>query len=116
MTQITYPQRPPTRGSQYYRMLKQEITKKDHSQKLFTVTFSAATESGGNMNNQSLDEQRFIIDLVFKPEEPKLRLRPAETQLLLSYIGEILKEIEEEEKQMIKESDTEGANKTVSET
>ncbi len=47
------------------------------------------------------NEQQFLIDLVFKPTEPGLKLRPAETQLLLAYIGEILKEIEIEESRII---------------
>ena len=38
-----------------------------------------------------------MIDLIFKPKEPGLKLRIEETQLLLAYISEILKEIEEEE-------------------
>jgi hypothetical protein len=33
----------------------------------------------------------------FKPIEPGLKLRPEETQLFLAYIGEILKELEDEE-------------------
>ena len=45
-----------------------------------------------------MDEAQFLIDLVFKPVSPHLRLPPAETQLLLAYIGEILKEIEAGEK------------------
>lgn len=47
-----------------------------------------------------MSEEQFLIDLIFKPNEPGLRLRPAETQLLLAYISEILQEIEEEEKQL----------------
>ncbi len=48
------------------------------------------------MNESPQNEQEFLINLIFKPEEPGLRLRPTETQLLLAYIGEILKEVEEE--------------------
>ncbi len=48
-------------------------------------------------NQQPRNEQQFMIDLVFKPIEPGLKLRPEETQLLLAYLGEILKEIEEEQ-------------------
>ncbi len=43
-------------------------------------------------------EPKMIIDLVFKPIEPGLKLRLEETQLLLAYMGEILKEIEEEQR------------------
>lgn len=42
---------------------------------------------------------RNVSNMVFKPVSPHLRLPPAETQLLLAYIGEILKEIEAEENQ-----------------
>ena len=49
------------------------------------------------MDKQELNEQRFLIDLIFKPNEPGLKLRPEETQLLLSYIGEILEELEADE-------------------
>jgi hypothetical protein len=34
--------------------------------------------------------------LAFRPNVPGLGLRPTETQMLLSYIGAILKEIEDE--------------------
>lgn len=50
-----------------------------------------------------LDEQRVLIDLLFKPNAHGLKFRPAEIQLLLQYIGEILKEIEVEEKLILEE-------------
>ena len=49
------------------------------------------------MNNPASAEQQFIIDLIFKPNEPKTKLSAEETQLLLSYLGEILKELEADE-------------------
>lgn len=55
------------------------------------------------MNESPQNEQEFLINLIFKPEEPELRLRPAETQLLLAYIGEILKEVEIEERRILEE-------------
>ena len=55
------------------------------------------------MNKSPRPEQRFLVDLIFKTEEPGMRLRPAETQLLLAYIGEILKEVESEEQRIIAE-------------
>ena len=54
-----------------------------------------------------MNEQQLLIDLAFKPMVPGLKLRPAESQLLLAYIGEILKEIEEEEKNIIQEENNE---------
>jgi hypothetical protein len=92
-----HPNQPPIRTSNRYAQIKQEITapkeKAEPNQKdLFTVTITAASKEG-----EPMDEQQFLIDLVFKPIELGLKLRPEETQLLLAYIGEILKEIEEEE-------------------
>lgn len=55
------------------------------------------------MNEKSSSEQRFLIGFTLRPEEPGYRLRPAETQLLLAYAGEILQEIEIEEKRIIEE-------------
>ena len=63
---------------------------------LFTMHISATSEKGAPMNIA----QNFLIDLIFKPDEPGLKLRPQETQLLLSHIGEILMELEEEDQQM----------------
>ena len=60
---------------------------------LFTMSITATTKEGAT----PMDEAQFLINLVFKPVSPHLRLPPAETQLLLAYIGEILKEIEMEE-------------------
>jgi hypothetical protein len=54
-------------------------------------------------NQQTTDEQQFLVDLIFKPNESGLKLRPQETQLLLAYIGEILKEVEDEENLIAKE-------------
>jgi hypothetical protein len=55
------------------------------------------------MNESPINEEQFLIELIFKPKEPGLRLRPAETQLLLAYIGEILQEVELEEKRILEE-------------
>jgi predicted RNA-binding protein len=52
-------------------------------------------------NEEHLNERQFIIELAFKPLVPNLKLRPQESQLLLAYIGEILKEIEEEERRIV---------------
>jgi len=45
-----------------------------------------------------MDEHQFIIDLAFKPFVSGLKLTPEQSQLILSHIGELLQEIEEEEK------------------
>jgi len=106
MTDYQQPHRPPIRGLQHYNILKQEITQRPNRKDLFTMTINASTQQKGeNMDNQlnGVEERQFLIDLIFKPNEPGLRLRPAETQLLLAYMGEILKEIEEEEKLIIEE-------------
>ena len=100
MSDSDQPTRPPHRGR--YAALTPEasnsITQDASQNELFTLTIIATTDKGGNMDQQLLNEQQFLIDLIFKPKEPGLKLRIEETQLLLAYIGEILKEIEEEEK------------------
>jgi len=66
---------------------------------LFTMSITATTKEGAT----PMDEAQFLINLIFKPEVPRLRLRPEETQLLLAYFGEILKEVEVEEQRIIEE-------------
>ena len=89
------PHRPVGRDHQHYAELKQELTQRHNKQDLFSIILTAATKKEEPMN-----EQQFLIDLIFKPKAEGLRLRPAETQLLLAYIGEILKEVKAEEEQM----------------
>ncbi len=48
-------------------------------------------------------DKQFVVDMQFKPTEPGQKLRPAEARLFLSYIGEILGEIEVEERHIIEE-------------
>lgn len=95
---LAEPHRPLARGLNHYKRLKQELTERKSKQDLFSIVLTASTREGEPMN-----EQQFLIDLVFKPSESGLRLRPAETQLLLAYIGEILSEVEIEEKRILEE-------------
>jgi hypothetical protein len=81
--------RPQRNGVNRYAALKERRVD------LFEMNLKAACDKGDRM-----DEGQFLIELVFKPLEPNLKLRPAESQLLLAYIGEILKEIEEEERKV----------------
>lgn len=55
------------------------------------------------MDKEPQDKDKFSVEITFKPEEPGCRLRPAETRLLLAYMGEILQEIEVEERRIIEE-------------
>ena len=55
------------------------------------------------MDEQTKPKLGLSVNLTFKPEEPGCRLRPAETRLLLAYIGEILQEVEVEERRIIAE-------------
>ena len=55
------------------------------------------------MDESAISKQQSGIKLEFKPDEPNSGLRPAETRLLLAYIGEILQEIEIEERKIIEE-------------
>jgi len=95
------PYRPPIRGSNRYAGFKdstQEITTPLEDEKivelkeLFSMNITASIK-GERMDESELDEQ-FFLDMIFKPKESGLRLRPAETQLLLAYIGEIFRKIE----------------------
>jgi len=97
------PYRPRWRGQKHYDLLKQEITepkKKD----LFTVTINATQHLGRdcmkslNTDANNQNKEPFCLEIVFKPIEPGLTLRPEETQLLLAHIGEILREVEDDEK------------------
>ena len=86
------PRRPQARTLNRYSQLRQEVTEHHTKQNLFSIVLTATTTK-----EEPMSEQQFLIDLVFKPNDSGLRLRPAETQLLLAYIGEILKEVEEAE-------------------
>ena len=99
--QLRTPSRPPTRGFQRYTQLRQEVTQHHNRQNLFSIVLTASTTK-----EEPMSEQQFLIDLVFKPNDSGLRLRPAETQLLLAYIGEILKEVEAEEERMSAEQES----------
>lgn len=55
------------------------------------------------MDKEPQEKDKFSVEITFKPEEPECRLRPAETRLLLAYMGEILQEIEVEERRIIEE-------------
>ena len=99
MTDYLQPHRPPFRGQNRYaafKEFKQDNTAPTNRKDLFTVIINAASEKG-----KPMDEQQILLELIFKPIEPGLKLRPTETQLLLAYIGEILKEIEAEERAMV---------------
>jgi len=95
--------RPLMRGSELFKatrkelMSRQEQNKDKENKELFTIVINATSEKGISMNQQPINEQQFLVDLIFKPVESGLKLRPEETQLLLSYLGEILKEIQDEE-------------------
>jgi hypothetical protein len=100
------PFRPPIRGINHYRASSSGITARPKAmppapiaanEEVFTLAFIASKAKGGPM-----DEREFLINLIFKPKDSTLRLRPAETQLLLAVAGEILKEIEEEELLILK--------------
>jgi len=113
------PYRPTIRTQNRYAAFKDDqqqsaepskkVTQAINRKNLFTVTITAATHNGGTMNIQPATEQKFLIDLVFKPVEPGLRLLPEEIQLLLSYLGEILKELEADEKDIIESANDQSA-------
>ncbi|MEJ0063115.1 MAG: hypothetical protein WDO70_07915 [Alphaproteobacteria bacterium] len=84
-----------------FKMAKREVTAPVNRKELFSMNINAASEKG-----EPMKEQKFVIDMIFKPIEPGLRLRPEETQVLIAYIGEILKEIEIEERRIEQEGAT----------
>jgi hypothetical protein len=59
---------------------------------LFSINIEATTEDAF-----SDQEQQFLLDLVFKPNDPSFRLKPDDIQLLLGYIGDILTKLYNEE-------------------
>ena len=100
--------RSPVRGGELYKAARREITARrpkpismpePQSEEVFKVTFVATKEKGVSMDN----EKNLVIDLIFNPNEGKLRLRPQETQLLLAYYAELLQEITDEEQVIIEE-------------
>jgi hypothetical protein len=48
------------------------------------------------LQETTICEDQYLIDLVLKPNENGIRSRPEEIQLLLAYIGEILREVGED--------------------
>ena len=91
------PTRPFVRGTQKYDLLREAgikaVAARSKPTKLFDMHISATSKGGEPMDN----EQQFLIDLIFKPNGTGLKLRPAETQLLLAHIGEILQQLEADE-------------------
>lgn len=102
MTDQRQPFRPPARVSNRYRHIENEITARPNIKENiepFTLVITA-TNNGENI----MDEKQFIVELAFKSQDPKQKLSPEQSQLLLSYIGEILKEIEDEESRILLDS------------
>jgi hypothetical protein len=58
------------------------------------------------LDNTITDEARILIEMLFKPSPSGTKLRPEETQLLLSMFSEILKEAAIEEQRMIEEQNS----------
>ena len=87
------------RGARRYDILREEeamVKAKPQTQEpqpqqeeIFRATI-IAHKAGGTMN----EEGKFIYELLFKPNSPDLKLRPEDTQTLLSYFEEMLKQIE----------------------
>jgi hypothetical protein len=91
------PRRPPMRGGDRYAVLTEaaKATVPSTRKELFSLNMTATLNTGESMDNKT--ESQILLDLVFQPLKNGLRLRPAEIQLLLSHINEILKELEIEE-------------------
>jgi hypothetical protein len=62
---------------------------KEQEKEIFRTIIIARTE-GGTMH----DGEKFIYELIFKPNNPELRLSSEQILLLLSYYAELLQQIE----------------------
>ena len=104
--------RQPRRGLDHYKKLKQEITASHPEptptpaslcrKEIFDVRFTGYNYGGDMTENDGIEPQTFI-EMVFKPKQFGRLLRPAESQLILSFMDEILADAREEEKVIIEE-------------
>jgi hypothetical protein len=123
---------PPKRGSEHYKNLRREImgrritAEKQQVEPTGDATATSPSAAAPTDNNESLqalryrrlfsflgnieieegepmDERDLIINLAFKPLVAGLKLRPAESQLILAHIGDLLKDVEVEEQMIIEE-------------
>jgi hypothetical protein len=120
--------KPPERGSLHYRNLQREIVGRQpvtpseptdtitpvngedglepprrHS--LFTLTINAELEEGAPMTDPTM-----LLYMAFKPLVPDLKLNPEQTQLILAYMHEILREAEIEEQVLLADEDAANLN------
>jgi uncharacterized protein (DUF849 family) len=98
------PFRPPVRTSNHYRHFTEEITGQSHTKESvepFTLVITAT-----NNKEKIMDEKQFLVEMAFKPKDPNLKLNLEQSQLILSHVGELLKEIEAEEKRITEEQNT----------
>jgi len=99
------PFQPPMRGAEYYKTLRREVTvptpasvpEPEYEEIHRTTTIVK------KLKGVPMDEQKTLVDVIFKPNENGYRLRPQEIQLLLAYYAEILKETTAEEGVIIEE-------------
>jgi len=89
------------RGAQRYDVLRAatEAAKDDEYEDYYTATTIVRKRKGVPMDTES----EFLYKLIFKPAEPGLRLSLQETQILLAYYGEMLKEIQVEHERILEE-------------
>ena len=109
------PFQPPVRGSQHYKNLRREIvgrsppappvatspapavTSSEESghtprRRLFDFHLNADIEEG-----ETMDEPHMLLQMAFKPHVTGLKLTLEQSQLILAYLHEILREAEIEE-------------------
>jgi hypothetical protein len=109
------PMRPVVHKVGRYAALTTSTEPETNEGDLFEITIKAKRKGRNAMSRENFDQanaDNFLINLVFKPNGG-LKLRPAESQLLLAYIGEILKEVEDEEKVIVTEEKTTQGNREV---
>lgn len=99
------PTRPSIRGAQKYDVLREAeiaaiapasappaVTPQGY-RKAFNLTITGYIKEGGSMeptDKPLILDNRFLADLIFKPDYSGLRLTPTLTQLLLANVNEIM--------------------------
>ncbi len=99
------PFQPPTRGLEHYKSLRREIAapQTNPMPEPEYEEIHRTTTIVKRLKGVPMDEQKTLVDIIYKPNEKGYKLRPQEIQLLLAYMSEILKEIQAEHERILEE-------------
>ncbi|MGB9153388.1 MAG: hypothetical protein WCD70_09920 [Alphaproteobacteria bacterium] len=99
------PFQPPMRGADYYKALHRAIATAQPKSlpEPEYEEIHRSTTIVKQLKGVPMDEQKTLVDIIYKPNEKGYKLRPQEIQLLLAYYAEILKEAAAEEELIIEE-------------